>query len=597
MAKVPATAKAKFEINRSLGDDIVTGRPYPIARLPTLGTVPISPLDFQFQPDGVDSYLAALHQSIGDTNREITSSINEAAKALGATPPQAMSYAKMNFLPDPANYGLMSWPGIQPESLRKVARENIVPQMVIRSRVTDLRRYASLSTHLWSPGWKIVMRQAGDTPSKQDKDDIKEAERFIANCSREQVYADPRDRDAHAILPFEGFLCGMADDTFTFDGWSVWTDRDRVGRVRAFANLPAGLIRLALPQRGYRDDPDLFAALIDETNTPVKPFTRDEMTWKVRNVRNDPSVIGYGWSEIEIAIMLVQAFQGAIQLNADTFTRNSIPNGMMVLKGDYWQQEQIDALMREWTNMKRGLSKMWGMPVIAVPEDGEIEIMPFMDLKGQEIRYKDHLNLMAGVYCCISQFPISRTGMFASGGTRDNKPVPDNNTELQGVDDPGLPALLSFAENTINEYLLQPNWPRLRLMFMNKNPKEDARSYEARKMARTWAEARAEADQPKLTEAGPSWAKPMMELMEMCPDDPAKAGVFQSLAVTMLEDKLGINDQPEGEGGGAIGGNGSKTAKPGAPFAPAKDPAKLGNKGHRSGVRRNSAKEETSAGE
>jgi hypothetical protein len=578
-----AVAKAEFSINPEVG--------MPGPRLPTLGVSPISPMSHMFQVDGVDSYLAALHQSIGDTQKAITDSITEAAKALGATPPQAMTYAKMNFLPDPANYGLMSWPGIQPESLRKIARENIVPQMVMRSRVTDLRRYSSLSTHPWSPGWKIVLREADATPSKQDKEDIKEAEYFIANCSRESVYTNPRDRDAHAILPFEGFLCGMADDTFTFDGWSIWTDRDRVGRVRSFANLPAGLIRLALPMRGYRDDPDLFAALIDETNTPVKAFTRDEMTWRIRNVRNDPAVLGYGWSESEIAILLVQAFQGGIQLNTETFSRNSIPNGMMVLKGDYWQQEQIDALMREWTNMKRGLSKMWGLPVIAVPEDGEIEIMPFMDLKGQEIRYKDHLNLMAGVYCAISQFPIARLGMFASGGSRDNKPVADSAVEIQGVDDPGLPALLTFIENTINEYLLQPNWPKLKIVFMNKNPKEDARSYEAKKLARTWAEARALVDLPPLMKIAPSWSKPMMEIMEACPEDPSKAGVFQALAITMLEDKLGINDQPEGEGGPSGSGDGGKTATPGAPFPSKKDPAKSQAHGHRAGVRRSSRKE------
>ena len=84
---------------------------------------------------------------------------------------------------------------------------------------------------------------------------------------------------------------------------------------------------------------------------------------------------------------------------------------MLLLMGDYFNQSQIDALMREWTNMKRGVSKMWGVPVMAVPEGGEVEVMSFMDMKGQEIRYRDHLNLMGGLYCVISQFPPRRLGV------------------------------------------------------------------------------------------------------------------------------------------------------------------------------------------
>jgi hypothetical protein len=474
----------------------------------------------------------------------------------------------------------MQWPGMQPESLRKVARENTLPQMVIRSRVADIRRYSGLSTHAQVPGWTITLRDPSATPSRQEKLDIREAERFIANCSREQAYADPRERDSHHIQSFENFLCGAIDDTLTFDGWSIWTNRDNAGRVRAFANLPAGLIRLALPGRGYKGDPDVFAALVDETGSPAAAFTRDEMTWCVRNVRNDPNIVGYGWPETEQAIRIIQAFMSAIELNASTFDRNGIPNGILKLMGDFWQQDQIDALQREWVNMKRGVSKMWGLPVIAVPEDGDIEMMSFMDMKGQEIRYKDHLNLMGGVYCIITQFPIRRWGMFASGSHRDNQPAQDQSTEVQGVDDPGLPAHLIFIEHRINEYILWANWPHLVFRFESKNPKEDARRYVERTKTRTWGEARAENDLPKLeTLAVGEEAKAIAKLMSLCPEDPALVGAFQSMATTALESMLGI------------AADGTDAEQPGAPNPGVKDPAASQSHGHRAGVPRPAAKE------
>ena len=930
-----------FEINRPRPD----GKP--IARLPTLGLTYDGPLSAsaQFRIQGVDDYVGALHAGIDGAvrvSREIEGSIVEAAKALGATPPQAMAYARLSFMPDPANYGLMQWPGIQPESLRKIAQDNIAPQMIIRSRVSDLRRYSGLSTHPWKPGWEITLRDPDETPSAKQREDVKAAQQFLLNCSREGVYIDPQDRDAHQIAPFATFLCGMVNDTLTFDGWSVWTDRDRVGRVRSFANLPAGLVRLAMPKQGFRGDPRVYAALVDETGTPVAAFTRDDMTWKVRNVRTDPAVIGYGYSEVEICVRLIQAFQAAVDLNADTFcysedtevltrdgwklfgdtdiscdefatlntlnsqleyqkatdkvwkdyegdmyalssrsvdlavtpnhrvvvryrpdfltgrnsgytvyraddmyakmqgmtkssrnnyclpmvsvwegveigpqefvsnppqytsatsrtisgddycafmgmylsegnlttqkgdkpgvktridihqrnyskgyepfktllthilghepgytadrfwlgwrgmaehlsafgsncyskripqtilnatprqqaifwdyymlgdgsespsgrqhiattsrimadqlqelaqkmgfaatvhtvdaskndmpinghavksravrydvylkqsvmqsfdmekgrykgkigcvsvpngtlyvrrngkaawcgnTRNGIPNGIMKLKGDFWQQEQVDALMREWTNMKRGVSKMWGMPVVAVPEDGDIEIMDFMDMKGYDVRYKDHMNMMMGCACVVYQYPVRRLGMFVSGHGKDNQPVPDESVEQAGVDDPGLPALLQFIEEAVNEYLLWPAWPHLQFGFKNKNPKEDARSYAELTKARTWKESRAAVDLSSLASTAPKWLKPMAEILELCPEDPSKVSAFQTMAVKMLESKVGELGSPD-------------EASPGAPFPSLKDPAKTQEHGHRVGVRRNSAAEEAHA--
>lgn len=541
---------------------------------------------FKGQVVGVDTYLMAMRSSMGDVAKATENALGEVVKALGE-PPQAYSYATASFMPDPANAGLLPWPGIAPESLRKIARENIAPQLVARARVADLARYSGLSHNIWEPGWQVGMRVASETPTEQDRADIRDAERFVWNCNRESGYSDARRRDAHLLHPFDMFLRAFGDDTHTFDGWAVWTDMTRDGKVKAFANLPAGNIRLAVPGRGVAGDPRLFAALVDETGNPVKSFTRDELFWSVRNPRNDPVSYGYGWSEIEVAVLMVQALQSAIQLNNDTFTKSSIPNGMMLLKGDFWNQSQIDAIMREWTNMKRGVSKMWGIPVMSVPEGADVEVMPLMDLKGQEIRYRDHINLMGGLYCVISQFPPRRLGIFASGAQRDNAPVQNESVEQAGVDDPGLPALLGFVSNRVNEYLMWPNWPRLRMWFNGANPKQDAREYEARKQARTWAESRAEVDLKKLTDGVPEKYRPLVEVMQYCPEDSSKVAAFSTLAAKWLET---LTPKDEGTGGTA-----RDEKRTGAPFPSKTDPAASLAHGHRAGVRRDGAQEEAHA--
>ena len=232
------------------------------------------------------------------------SAVNEAWNAIGkAAPPvpQAFSYARISYMPDANAAGLMAWPGINPESLRKVARENIVPRMVINQRKADIARYSEISQEPWQPGWRITTRDKEKHVSRAVRDDIRDAVRFLESCSRDFSYGDARGRDTGFLTPLAAFLQKSIEDIYTYDGWATWTDMDKAGRVKAFTSLPAGNIRLAFPGQGYKNDPTKFAALIDETGNPITSFTRDELVWKVMNPRTDPDVGDYAPSRCRCA--------------------------------------------------------------------------------------------------------------------------------------------------------------------------------------------------------------------------------------------------------------------------------------------------------
>jgi hypothetical protein len=551
---------------------------------------PIDP-DFEFMPSqgdqsrslalfpsikGVAEFTTVIDHYLTAIGSAFTAASNELAKA--NAPPSAFAFSRISYMPDAVGANLVPWPGIAPESLRKVARENIAPQMIIQGRVLDLRRYAKLSTHLWQPGWRIELREGGESPSEKEKSDIRECENFILNCNIDGD-EDIRYQDEQGYTQFSDFLASMVYDTFRFDGWAIWTDMDKAGRIAAFRNMPAGNMRLAAPG-GVYNDPSKFIALLDDANNPVMTFSRDEMIWRVRNPRNDAGIERYGYSEIEMAIRLIQGFQNAIDLNVDTFNRNAIPNGLMLLQGDFWTQNQIDILMREWNNTKKGITKAWGLPVIGVPKDGDIKLVSMNDLKGTDVRYKDHMNMMAGALCCLTGFPVRRLGYKTSGQREDSEPIAGESTDIVGDDDPGLPPLLQFVEDTLNSYIVWSRFPKLKFTFTGKNPKQDAREYDARKTAQTWREARAHADLPSLPSVAPKDYKEFAEIMELCPEDPAKVGAFQTLAMEYIKVKLGTSDT----GGGEMPGDKQ-------PFQSVKDPAKAEQHGKLSGVRRNSRAE------
>jgi hypothetical protein len=488
-------------------------------------------------------------------------------------PPEMQSFTRFTLMPGAyAEGGVIQWPGIPPEALRKVARENLAPQTIIGQRVDDVLNYSKYSTHPWKPGWRIAMRKGlGDINDKINAD-IEDAQRFIEHCVYDKMPV--RERDAKQYKDFPTFLGELIRDSLTFDGMAVWTDMSLGGQVKAYKCLSSFNIRLCLPE-GYKHDPKIFAVGVDEANNVIHSFTRDQLTFRHRNSRPDSDIYGYGFPEIEQAIRLIQAITNSIDMNADVFNRNSVPNGFLVIKGQM-NQRQLDVLSRIWINLKRGTTKSWAMPVIPIPKDGDIEIKDLSRLKEHDTYFPDFQNMIWGLFCAIYRFPVKRLGFFASGKTKDNSPETPATASATVEDyDPFLPVLLGHAENLINPYLIGTRWPHLDFGFTGKSPKEDARLYEARILSSTVDERRALQDMPAMeTLSSEPKEKMVMSLMGKCPVDPALIGAYQTAITTAYA--------PEPEAG---------EGEPGSRMTSKKDPARAADHGHASGVRRDSAAE------
>lgn len=505
------------------------------------------------------------------------------AKALGMAP-QMMSFGAISYMPDGYDSNLLQWPGIAPESLGKVARENLAPQLIIGMRCDDVLRYSQLSTQIWRPGWQIepVLHEAEISTSTKKR--MREAEQFLLNCNIETSNASARKRDAKGISNFTGFLSAIVRDTLTFDEIAVWTDMDHQDQVKAFAAMPSSRFRLVAPGKTFQGDPKIYIVAVDEGGTPKHAFTRDQLTFYRRNVRESIEALGYGYSEIEIAIRLIQGFQNAMDFNISTFDRNAIPPGILVMSGETVTQKQLDLLNRMWSNLKKGVTKAWTLPVIGLAgKDSKLELMSLNDVKGMEVYYQDFMNMVIGAFCTIYRFPVRRLGYRISGKGKDTEPLPDSGSAQVGDDDPGLAPLLMHIENIVNEYLIWSRWPDLKFVFNAKSPIEDARAYEALRLSRTWGEARAEAGLPPLEDlAEDSKSKKMAKVLNLAPVDPGMDGVFQALISAVMAPKPAA-----GEGAGG---------KDGARMGSKKDPAKSENHGGTSGVRRNSRNEKKRAG-
>jgi hypothetical protein len=537
------------------------------------GTMSVADYADAFLTMGLSTHLMSGGGGLGKSEP-----FSEIAKVMGvagmADAPEFQTYAKMSNMPNAFNRGLAQWPDLPAATLRKIADENYIVNTVIQQRVSDITRYSAPSNAPWKPGWAIEMRDGRAQPIASDLKDIADATRFVMNCN--SLYGwDARERDKHGLTPFQGFLASTVRDTYRYDQIAWWTDMDLKGRVRQFKAVPAGNV-LRATRDGYENKKDIWACGVDEVGTVKHEFTRNELTLITRNPRTDGDIYGYGFAEICMAIRLIQGFTNAFDMNADIFTKDSIPPGLLKLKG-MWGQRQVEAMTRIWGNLKRGASKKWAFPAIPIPRDGDIELLDLSRMTDNDMYYADFCNMFAGLFCSLFAFPPNRLGYRISGKNQPTEQK-DAQSPMTTVDeiDPGLPTLLFTIQNAFNQYIMQTIWPHLIFVFRGVSPKEDARQYADRKEAATFNEMRALADYGPYENEFDDEHKEIAILMGRAPVSPNLAGIWQNLCTAFISAKYG-KESSEG------GPKGEMTAQ--------KDAAASEGHGHQAGIRRDSKSE------
>lgn len=282
----------------------------------------------------VEQYVQFLESKFNVSSKTSHSPVDAIMKGLAA-PPQEFSYARITSMPDMYNDGVMQWPDLSPQAFRKVVQTNLAPQMIIGNRIDDVLAYARPSTQPYMPGWRILPRDGSTTMGDATKREIRDAERFLLQCNTETGW-DARKRDVAGYQGWTTFLSSIVRDSLTYDAVAIFTDMDQKGRVKGFKALSAGNISLT-GKDGYKGKKDIFAVGQDESGNVCAEFTRDQLIWFVRNPRTDPTIGGYGYSEIFITIKLIGGLTNALDLNLSVFDRNCYVEDTEILTKNGWR--------------------------------------------------------------------------------------------------------------------------------------------------------------------------------------------------------------------------------------------------------------------
>lgn len=341
------------------------------------------------------------------------------------------------------------------ETLRRMATRNSVIASVIQTRVNQVSAFTQPARYTKDGvGYEIKLKNDRNKPTDQQKAVMYALEEFIDNCGF--TYDPSRDN-------FDTFIRKIVRDSLIYDQMTFETVPDRLGRPAEIYAVDAATIRAAQIEAPEGSDyvtnttPNknniTWVQVLD--NDIVAEFTGEELAFAVRNPRTDINVQPYGFSELEILIHQVTAHLWAEEYNSRYFSQGGTTKGILNLKGQNIQKEQLDAFRRQWTAQIAGMTGAWKTPVVSVEGLEYINVSQ----SNREMEYEMWMNYLINIVCAVYQidpaeinFPNRGGAGGSSGGGLDGGGIEDR---LKNSKDKGLRPLLRFVETTINRYIIR----------------------------------------------------------------------------------------------------------------------------------------------
>jgi hypothetical protein len=341
------------------------------------------------------------------------------------------------------------------EILKQMATKNSVVAAIIQTRVNQISTFSQPARYTRDGiGFEIKLRDPKSKPNDQQKSIILALEAFLENCG--YSYDPIRDN-------FDTLLRKIVRDSLIYDQMTFEIVPDRVGRPAEIYAVDASTVRAAamvLPQGEHYATPTMdnlngaeWVQIID--NQVVEEFDGSELAFAVRNPRTDINIQPYGFSELEILVQQVTAHLWAEEYNSRYFSQGGTTKGILNLKGQNINKEQLDAFRRQWTAQLAGMTGAWKTPVVSVEGLEYINVSQ----SNREMEYEMWMNYLINIACAVYQidpaeinFPNRGGAGGGGGGGLGEGGIEDR---LKNSKDKGLRPLLRFIESAINRYIIR----------------------------------------------------------------------------------------------------------------------------------------------
>ena len=335
--------------------------------------------------------------------------------------------------------------------LRMFGTGNLVAQSIIRTRTSQIRKFANPSRETADGiGFQIIPRdQEGKKYTDEQIKEIHRLEDFIYNTGKE--YHSYRDTLAT-------FLTKLVFDYYVYDQINIERlfESPTSNKLNHFNIADAGTIVIdKLPSS--KDSKRQFSQIID--NKEVHKFNERNMTFITYWDTGDVNSFGYGYSPVEASMAHLGYFNDTEQFNARFFKQGGTTRGLLVINaGDnQYSQVALESLRRTWTSLK-GVNGAWKIPVMTAADAKFVN----MTQSSKDMEFEEWLNYLINVLAGVFQinpeeinFPNKGGGATGKGGGATFESKGSARDRSSASKEKGLTPLLKFIESIINDEILR----------------------------------------------------------------------------------------------------------------------------------------------
>ena len=379
------------------------------------------------------------------------------------------------------------------EVARELTYSAPVIGVIISTRANECLPFTRRSLNRFSPGFRVVLRDEKEKPTKKSQERAKELERFVEHTGDPETSAL---RDSFTSLVYK-----VATDSLMFAQFGIEIVPDRSGRPAQFYAVDASTLRIAQHAKPYETDniekEIRYVQVVD--GRIVTAYTHEQLIFAIRNPSTDVRMAGYGISELEKVQRACSAILDAWQYNVRAFTQGTNIRGIINIR-EPMGAEQFEDFREDLYRWTRGVDNAHGTTVMN-SEQG----FDYTDLSrsNRDLEYGEWTNFLIRIICSEYNMATDQIG-FNYGNVGQDNALGQNSNEwkITQARERGLRPLLDHIFSALNHRLIYPLDENFRMEYvgLDQMTPEAAENYNNLRVrtTRTINELRAEADQEPL---------------------------------------------------------------------------------------------------
>jgi hypothetical protein len=350
--------------------------------------------------------------------------------------------------------------GLDYDQLLAMSRVPIIAT-IIQTRINQIAEFATPSRSGDNLGFQIRLKDRDDSPSKEDLSTIQDIYDFMVSCG------DPR---INYETNFEAFLRMLVRDSLTYDQACFEVIRNRGGGVAGFINVDSRTIRRAkmteAEKLSGRRDPTKPQFVQTIQSKPTAEFSGEDLCFGIRRPRSDVRFHGYGFPELEEAVVMLTHLLNSDIYNAANFTNGVSVSGIIAVKSKM-QPQLFRQFRREFYQMLSGSANAKKTPLVQLDPDSNEDLKALnLSASNKDMEYSEWQNYLIKTISAMFQIDPMEIGFkFGNEGQKSSLNQSSGAERVIMSKEKGLRPLLRAIQGWLNKYVVERLDDRFELVF------------------------------------------------------------------------------------------------------------------------------------